>query len=90
MSRKTVKRRVSGIRPPRGSTASNRRLIPIQEESLKQWILSMDQCGMPPRVATVRQMANILAGWGGLLARYRIEEFCYLGPRRLSNHKLLT
>ena len=43
-------------------------VLPIQEESLKQWILSMDQCGMPPRIATVRQMASIIAGWGGPLA----------------------
>jgi hypothetical protein len=68
VSRKTVKRRVSGITPQRGSAAPNRRLTPIQEESLKQWILSIDQCGMPPRIATVRQMASILAGWGGPLA----------------------
>ena len=68
MSRKTVKRRAGGIRPQRGSAAPNRPLTPIQEESPKQWILSMDQCGMPPRIATVRQMASILAGWGGPLA----------------------
>jgi hypothetical protein len=68
VSRKTVKRRVSGITPQRGSAALNRRLTLIQEESLKQWILSIDQCGMPPRIATVRQMAGILAGWGGPLA----------------------
>ena len=32
------------------------------------WILSIDQCGMPPRIATIQQMASILAGWGGPLA----------------------
>ena len=61
MSQKTVKQRVSGIRLQRGSAASNRHLTPIQEESLKQWILLMDQRGMPPRIATVRQIASILA-----------------------------
>ena len=35
VSRKTVKQRASGIRPQRGSTAPNRRLTPIQKESLK-------------------------------------------------------
>ena len=60
VSRKTVKRRVSGIILKRGSAAPNRRLTLVQEESLKQWILLMDYCGMPPRIATVRQMANIL------------------------------
>jgi len=53
VSQKTVKRRVSGIRPQRGSAASNCRLTPIQEESLKQWILLMDQRSIPPRIATV-------------------------------------
>ena len=52
----------------RGSAAPNRRLTPIQEESLKQWVLLMDRRGMPPRIATVRQMASILASWGGPLA----------------------
>ena len=60
VSRTTVQRRIKGITPQRGSTASNRRLTPIQEESLKQWILSMDQRGMPPRIASVREMADLL------------------------------
>ena len=59
--RSTARLRVKGIKPKRDSIAPNRRLTPAQEESLKQWILSMDQRGMPPRVATVRQMAGILA-----------------------------
>ena len=59
--RSTAQQRVRGIKPKRGSIAPNRRLIPAQEETLKQWILSMDQRGMPPRVATVRQMAGLLA-----------------------------
>ena len=59
--RTTAQQRNKGIKPRRGSTAPNRRLTPVQEESLKQWILSMDQRGMPPRVATVRQMASLLA-----------------------------
>jgi len=42
VARTTAQRRVKGIQPKRGSTASNRRLTAAQEESLKQWILSMD------------------------------------------------
>ena len=42
VSRKIVGRRVSGIKLKRGSAALNHRLIPVQEESLKQWILLMD------------------------------------------------
>jgi len=36
VSQKTVKQRVSGIKPKRGSAALNHRLTPVQEESLKQ------------------------------------------------------
>ena len=50
----TVRRRVAGIAPKRGSHALNSLLTAVQEESLKQWILLMDQRGMPPRIATVR------------------------------------
>jgi Tc5 transposase DNA-binding domain len=64
VSRKTVKRHVSGIQPRHGSPALNRRLTLVQEESLKEWILSMDQRGMLPKIATVRQMASILATQG--------------------------
>jgi hypothetical protein len=54
----------------RRSTSSGPRLGPDQPnplwaatavivtESLKQWILSMDQRGMPPRIATVQQIAT--------------------------------
>jgi hypothetical protein len=59
--RSTAQQRVKGIKPKRNFIAPNRRLTPAREESLKQWILSMDQRGMPPRVAIVRQMAGILA-----------------------------
>ena len=58
--RSTAQLRVKGIQPKRGSIALNCRLTPVQEESLKQWILSMGQRGMPPRIATVWQMADIL------------------------------
>jgi hypothetical protein len=59
--RTTAQRCAHGTAPKRGSIAQNRCLTPAQEESLKQWILSMDQRGMQPRVATVRQMVSLLA-----------------------------
>jgi len=59
--RSTAQLRVKGIKPKRNSIAPNRRLTPVQEESLKQWILSSDRRGMPPQIETVRQMASILA-----------------------------
>ena len=40
--RTTARRRIAGIKPQRGSYASNRLLTPVQEETLEQWILSMD------------------------------------------------
>ena len=58
--RTTARRRITGIAPRRGTPALNRLLTPAQEESLKQWILSMDQRGMPPTIISVRQMAGIL------------------------------
>ena len=61
MPRSTAQLRVKGIESKRESTPPNRLLAPIQEDVLVQWILSMDQRGMPPRIATVRQMTAILA-----------------------------
>jgi hypothetical protein len=59
--RSTAQQCVKGIKPKHDSISPHRRLSPVQEESLKQWILSMDQRGMPLRIATVHQMATILA-----------------------------
>jgi len=59
--RTTARRRVKGTKLKRGSIAPNCHLTLVQEESLKQWILSMDQRGMPPRTNTVRQMTSLLA-----------------------------
>ncbi|OOQ87818.1 hypothetical protein PEBR_16629 [Penicillium brasilianum] len=41
--------------PPNG-----RKLTQLEEDSLVQWIISMDERGAAPRKATVREMANIL------------------------------
>ncbi|KAL1953291.1 hypothetical protein VTO42DRAFT_3036 [Malbranchea cinnamomea] len=38
----------------------NRKLFVTEELTLKQWILFIGERGKPPRVATVREMANIL------------------------------
>ena len=40
--RSTAQGRAKGIKSRRDSIANNRRLTPAQEESLKEWILSMD------------------------------------------------
>ena len=46
--RKTLSRRLAGIQVKRGSRATNRLLTLTEEETLVQWILSMDQRGIPP------------------------------------------
>jgi hypothetical protein len=56
----TLRRRLHGIPPKRGSTAKNRLLTSTEEESLVQWILSLDRCSMPPKIASVRDMARLL------------------------------
>jgi hypothetical protein len=57
----TLRDRLKGKQPKRGSISNHRLLPPTAEESLVQWILSMDRRGMPPTTVAVRQMAGILA-----------------------------
>jgi hypothetical protein len=56
----TVRHRARGIRSRRDSQPSNRKLSSTGE-TLIQWILSMDQRGMPPTTASVRRSADLLA-----------------------------
>ncbi|MDP1994524.1 MAG: transposase [Ignavibacteria bacterium] len=56
----TLRRRLEGVEQKLGSVAKNRLLTSTEEESLVQWILSMDRRGMPPRISTVRDMAGLL------------------------------
>ena len=39
---------------------TNRKLTTSEESALVQWILSIDERGLPPRYDTVEQMANLL------------------------------
>jgi hypothetical protein len=71
--RTTTRRRISGIRPQRGSRAVNRLLTSTEEETLVQWILSMDRRGMPPRAQAVRQMAGLLLSQRGRAASVGIN-----------------
>jgi hypothetical protein len=63
--RTTLRARLTRIQPKLGSTAKNRLLIPTEEDSVVQWILSMDRRGMPPRLEVVRRMASLLASQHG-------------------------
>ena len=50
----TLQRRVNG-QPARYNLRSpNCKLTNIEESTLVQWILSIDQCGLPPRPDSVR------------------------------------
>ena len=63
--RTTLQDRVTGAKPKRGSIAKNRLLTPTEEETLINWIISMDLRGIPPTAATIRYKAGLL------IAEYR-------------------
>ena len=56
----TLHYRIHGRPTRQNAQISNRKLTLTEEETLVQWILSMDGRGLPPRIATVRRMANVL------------------------------
>jgi len=56
----TLLRRVHGRPAQRNSRPTNCKLTDIEESTLVQWILSMDQRGLSPRSDFVRRMANLL------------------------------
>ena len=39
---------------------NSHKLTQLEEDSLTEWILSMNSCGAAPRPSTVQEMANIL------------------------------
>ena len=58
--RSTLRDRLNVIRYRIEKRANGHRLSTTQEESLVEWILSMDLRGAPPRPSHVQEMANIL------------------------------
>jgi DDE superfamily endonuclease/Tc5 transposase DNA-binding domain/helix-turn-helix, Psq domain len=56
----TLRYRIHKHPARRDSRPINCKLTDIEESTLVQWILSMDQRGLSPRSDTVRQMANLL------------------------------
>src|SRR5215471_12427259 len=56
----TVWDRLHGLQSQRDAQINNRKLTPTEEVSLVQWILSMDERGMPLTVAYTRRMTNLL------------------------------
>src|SRR5450755_2665771 len=58
----TLRRRIRERPTRRDTRPTNCKLTILEEETLVQWILSMDQRGLAPRPDAVRQMANLLLG----------------------------
>ena len=56
----TVSDRLHGLPSRRDAQINNRKLSPTEELSLVQWILSMDERGMPPTITYTRRLANLL------------------------------
>jgi hypothetical protein len=56
----TLRGRVKGIDARCDSIPINRKLTTTEELTLIEWILSMDQRGLPVRTDSIRQMANLL------------------------------
>lgn len=56
----TVSDRLRGVIPRRETQRNSLKLTAMEETALTQWILSMDERGMPPTVAYTRRMANLL------------------------------
>jgi hypothetical protein len=52
--------RVKGRAPRQETRSTQHKLTQHEEKSLENWILSMDERGLPPRIDTVRRIANIL------------------------------
>jgi hypothetical protein len=61
----TLQRRIDGQQFRKDTRANSHKLTPEEEQSLLQWILSMDIRGSAPRPSMVREMANILLGERG-------------------------
>jgi hypothetical protein len=58
--RSTLRDRISGRTERRIVRANSHKLTEIEEDSLQNWILSMDARGSAPRPSAVREMANLL------------------------------
>ncbi|XP_044720074.1 helix-turn-helix, psq domain-containing protein [Hirsutella rhossiliensis] len=56
----TVSGRLRGARPRRDAQMNSQKLTATEETALVQWVLSMDERGMPPTVVYTRRMANLL------------------------------
>jgi hypothetical protein len=81
----TLIRRLRGTPSQRDSNSRKRLLTPEEEETVIEWVLSMDRRGMPPHQATIRQMVVLLLAQRGYtkpVGKQWISRF-------ISNHEAL-
>jgi hypothetical protein len=60
VARETLRDRLSGTRPKAVAHIHQRKLQPVEEQSLVHWILDLDRRGFPPPIINVRRMADVL------------------------------
>jgi hypothetical protein len=58
--RSTLQARADGRLSRVDIQPNGRKLTELEEDSLVQWVISMDERGAAPRKTTIREMANIL------------------------------
>jgi transposase-like protein len=56
----TLRRRISGVKSREESRANNHKLTILEEETLLNWIILLDDRGAAPRPNIVREAANLL------------------------------
>ncbi len=61
----TLHRRTNGVSSRVDTYHHRRKMTQLEEDSLVEWVLSMDSRGAAPRPATIREMANILLATRG-------------------------
>jgi hypothetical protein len=60
VSRSTLQARLHGRVSQQEIRSANLKLTDTEEQTLVNWILSMDERGLPVRTALIRDMANLL------------------------------
>jgi membrane-bound lytic murein transglycosylase B len=60
VSRTTIQDRLKGIQPAPQLGILRRKFTPTEEEIMRNWILSLERRGVPPRPCMLAQIANLL------------------------------